>query len=205
MLGSDGDVTCRGTAAARGGGTSLELVFGDGAVLRWDAAATSPGVAPPVLADGQTAWVDYRQSVTVVCTFCGSYRTRLMEIRAGAGGALIWVGREGVGLPEVSADLVLELFGVAARAEPVCHETIAPGCWREVNRDVFEHVLLTTPEQRIPSARLSHLTTSLGEYDVFWTHSIEQGGGRRSDCFDGPDLAHDNAFAVNWTAPPAAP
>jgi hypothetical protein len=201
VFGGPDDVTCRGVVTARGGGTNLELAFGDLAVLRWDATASSSEVAPPVLADGQTAWVDYRRSITLVCSGCGYYETRLVEVRAVARGPLIWVGREGVGLTEVSADLVQELFGVGVHEQLSCHTPIVAGCYR-ANRRVFDHILDTTPEQLIPAANLRHVNSPKGEYDVLWAHSIEGDVRRDPNCGDGPFVASDTGFAASRTSPP---
>jgi len=198
-------VTCRGSVVVRRAGGDLDLRFSDGSVLRWDPGAGATVITPPILADGQSAWVDYQRYSTLVCPFCGAYQTELLQVRATADSPLLWIGREGGRLPEVSADRVLELFGAPASARRTCGERFSEACWMDVNREVFDHLLHTTPEQPVPSAVLSHVTTARGEYDVFWTHTVDQGGSRVPLCADGPDLASDNAFAANRTAPPAVP
>ena len=194
------DVTCTGAVTTRRAGTTLELTLADGSILRWQPSSNGPSITPPALADGQTAWVDYSRAVTIVCPFCGSYETRRLQIRAGAAGPLIWIGRQGASLPDVEPALLQELFGIGARVEGTCLEAFHAGCWN-VTRQVFDHVLLTTPEQLVPRAAPAHVTTPRGGFDVFWTYSSTETVMFEKNCNDGPDFASDTGFAASRTAP----
>ena len=194
------DVACNGTVAVRRAGSALDLIFADGSILRWDTTVIAPVVSAPTVADGQTASVSYSQRTTLVCPACGYYPTTELQIRTAGGGPLIWVGRQGATLDEVGPDIVQELFGAGSRSEPACHSTFTAGCFN-VMREVFDHVLETTPEQGILAAISRHITTPKGEYDVFWTHSREN-SVRMNNCNDGAGVASDNSFAASRTTGP---
>ena len=111
-FGNLSNVTCAGSATARVSGGNIDLVFADGAVLRWDTTGVANPVAPPALPDGATASIDYHRTWMIVCPVCGAYYTATMQIRTGSDQKLIWVAREGTEISDVDADLVSELFGV---------------------------------------------------------------------------------------------
>jgi hypothetical protein len=196
-------VACQGTATSRRSGGELELVFADGSALRWQAMPGAPTVALPAVSDGQAVWADFSASTSVVCPVCGSYQTTLLQIRTAMDGPLLWIGREGVALGDVSADLVQELFGVAVHEQLSCERSLSAGCFHDT-RQVFDHILATTPEQVIPAASLRHIVSPKGEYDVLWAHSSDLGTYQQpTACADGPGVASDTGFAASRTAPPS--
>jgi len=202
-LGTPG-VACAGNATARGTGNDVMLVFADGSTLRWDTSVTEAVISPPVVADGARVWVDFSRRTSVVCPVCGSFQTTLLQIRAGSStGPLIWIGRESVAIAEIGADLVSELFGVGAHEQVACQEAYTAGCF-DVTRQQYDHILETSPAQVIPAASRRHITTSKGEYDVFWAHSTQQ-SVQQTLCFDGPAVGSDDGFAASRTSGPVTP
>ena len=189
------NVTCVGSATARISGGNIDLVFADGAVLRWDTTGVANPVAPPALADGATASIDYNRTWSVICPVCGAYYTAGMQIRTGSNQQLIWVGREGTEISDVDADLVNALFGVAVSEQLNCQSTIGAGCNNAV-RHTFDHILQTTPAQTIPAAALRRVTTPGGQFDVVWAHSTEA-VTPIPNCYDGPAVATDTGFAAS--------
>ena len=151
--------------------------------------------------DGQKVWADFSRSTREVCPVCGSYQTTELQIRTAVDGILLWIGREGVALDDLSPELVQELFGVGVHERVSCQTAVAAGCY-SAQRLVFDHVLETTPEQVIPAASLRHVNSARGEYDVLWAHSTNYDVGRDPGCYDGPALASDTGFAASRTAPP---
>jgi hypothetical protein len=191
-------LACPGPATVRKEGTTLGLVFDDGSGLTYDPTLVDSPVAPPQVANGDTVWMQYSRNLVMV-PYGGSYLNAELQIRKEQAGELLWVGRQGSKLEDVSDTLVAELFGVTARQELVCSSSFSADCY-DVRRDVFDHVLETTPEQRLHHATLERVTTPKGSYEVVWAHS-EESATRRPLCYDGAEAASDTGFAVSRLAP----
>jgi hypothetical protein len=194
-FGNLSNVTCAGSATARVSGGNIDLVFADGAVLRWDTTGVANPEAPPALSDGATASIDYHRTWMIVCPVCGAYYTATMQIRTGSDQKLIWVALEGTEISDVDADLVSELFGVTFSEKLNCESTFGAYCNNAVRR-TFDHILHTTPPQTIPAAALRRVTTPRGDLDVVWAHSTEV-VTPIPNCADGPIIAHDTGFAAS--------
>ena len=90
--------------------------------------------------------------------------------------------------------LALELFGADSVARPRCSYSVTAYCYT-YDRTEFDHALLTDPEQFIPSATLTRVSSENGDYHVLWAHS-EQSNLRREPplCSDGPIDASNTGF-----------
>lgn len=194
-----GGVTCRGLAGATQSGSALDLVWADGSVLRWDSTIVDKAVARPVVANGDSVWVEFSYAVQVVCPFCGTSNSTSVSIRKAEAGVVIWTGQQGHTLGDVSDAQAQELFGVSFREQASCHGKVTLGCWT-TDRTLYDHILETTPEQVVPHATIARVTTPKGQYDLFWTHSTDD---KATDtCIDGPGLAADTGFAASLIAAP---
>jgi hypothetical protein len=188
--GSYDDFTCTGPAIVREGPT-FEVT--DGYDLKW----TSAKLAPPQLEPGDLVWLSYDDERLSVCPFCGSFNRARLEIRRnGPTGELLWLGRDGH-LNERLTDPDLEaLFGVAVRHDAVCHaESSGSFACFETVRTSLQLVLLTDPEQAIPFATPSEVTTPNGRFEIFWADSNDTVTYDQS-CADGPGDAIDYAVAI---------
>ena len=193
-----GAVHCLGLATVQGSGTNVALAFPGGSALRWNATVVPTPVSPPAVNDGATVWVDYAQEMPVVCPFCGTRQHAAVQIREREGGKVLWIGGEGHLGADLSDELARELFGVTARAQPICTSSFDVGCFH-VERTTFDHVLPTTPEQTLHHAKLEHVTTPNGAYDVVWAAS-DGTSTYQQPCADGPAVASDSGFAVSRTS-----
>lgn len=193
------DLSCSGAAIVRRSSDALTLELADGSVVAWDPLRVTSPVAQPALADGSHVWVSYRYLTGVVCPFCGTYYNAEIQIRDCTTDRLLWIAREGHTLDDVSAALVTELFGTSAHEEVECRASGQAGCY-PVDRVVYNHVLETTPEQVLPHAVLTRVSSPNGAYDVIWAHSDDTVGST-SNCADGPGVASDTAFAASWISP----
>lgn len=190
---------CRGAARARRSGGRLELAFDDGSLLTWDPTLVRNPVSPPVVADGDTVWVEYSHVTKVVCPVCGSSSNAELSLRKGPSGQVLWLAREGHTQSNLGAALAQELFGVGFREQPGCRATFEAGCW-SVERTVLDHVLETQPPQLLRHGKLERVTTAKGRYDLVWAHSRES-AAHRQNCADGPVPASDTGFAASWLSP----
>ncbi len=191
----DGGYRCVGTARTIGTRTAPTFEFDDASSLRWIGEG-GIFVRPPAVDLGSSVWVEYQHQAPSVCPLCGSYTLTSLSIWLNEGGYLVWMGREGSLLEELEPELVAELFGTSARRELAC--SVAPfrvDCY-EVERDLFDHVLETNPEQRIPHATPTLVSTPGGDWDVFWASS-EQVELYRNPCDDGRSPARDRGFALS--------
>jgi hypothetical protein len=99
---------------------------------------------------------------------------------------------------------VTDIFGVAAQAIPSCSFQ-AMGGGTTFDRTEDDHLLLTTPAQRISDASWDNPTpfeVPNGKYHVYWASSTET--NLRLDvnaCTDGPGVATDNGFIAALAAP----
>jgi hypothetical protein len=188
-------VHCHGDALVRRAAAYLELVFADGSALRWTPERVPVRVAAPLVVDATTVWVDYTHQVEIYCPFCGSYYADELSIHESMGGQLLFIAREGQKLDDIGAPLVDELFGVSVHQDLVCHSSYVAGC-TNVERTVFDHTLETQPEQRLEHAKVEHVITPKGEYEVVWARSIETTEPIPL-CADGPGAASDTGFAAS--------
>jgi hypothetical protein len=191
-----GDVSstiCEGTAAVEAEEAGPTLRFADGSRLIWDSTKIQTE-APLELEFGVTSvWVSYSESKTVVCPFCGTFSAQAITVREREGGTPLVVAQQGHRLDDLAGSaLVLELFGVESVARPRCHYSATTHC-HTYDRSEFDHALLTDPEQFIPGATLTRVTSEKGDYDVLWAHS-EENNLRRALCSDGPSVASDTGF-----------
>jgi hypothetical protein len=62
------------------------------------------------------------------------------------------------------------------------------------DRTEFDHALLTAPEQFIPNATLTRVSSENGDYDVLWAHSEQTNFPRDSKCSDPPLDASNTGF-----------
>jgi hypothetical protein len=195
-------LTCRGGAWLRSTATGPTLTFDDGSLLLWDPSGIDTPVARPYIlqADGDRVWVAFEQRWTVVCSFCGAYQTKKIEIREGEGGRLRFIAREGAVLPDLSDAQVTEIFGVTAATRLSCSFHATAFCY-EFDRSQFDRVLKTEPEQVILDATLTRVVSPNGEYDVFWAYSSETQVTWVDNCADGPAVASDTGFAASRIAP----
>ena len=186
---------CRGQASVRRSATTLELILGAGASLTWAAPANAPSVAPPAVRDGDQVFVDFVIEAFQVCPFCGGYQGRELEIRDRDGGILLWVGREGQKQSDLDEATVLDIFGVTARTRAACTQSFEAGCLT-AERQQFDHILATSPEQVLRHGRLERVRTPKGSFEVLWAASAEV-TREKPNCADGPAVAHDTGFAAS--------
>jgi hypothetical protein len=173
----------------------LSLQFADGSTLTWDPTLVAVAVAAPNINDGRSVWVEYSKAVGIIM-YGGEYWNATLQIRLKQGGQLLWIGQEGVTLSDMSDALANELFGVSVRTQQNCQTaTYAAGCYT-VQRTLFDHVLETSPEQKVQHATEQTITTPNGNYDVVWALGKEN-ISPTPQCMDGPNVASDTGFAVS--------
>jgi hypothetical protein len=191
---------CQGSAWLRSQATGPVVTFDDGSELVWDPAGAL--VLPPYLvqASGDRVWVVFQSKSVVVCPFCGAYETATLEIRDGAGGRVRFLAQQGAVLPNLRDDQIIDIFGVPAVARAKCSFPGSAGCWT-FQRNQFDHALATTPEQLIPHAETTAVTSPKGIYSVFWAGSTETNLMQRDQCADGPGVATDTGFAASLHTP----
>jgi hypothetical protein len=193
-------IRCRGPVAVQRSATRLELVLADGSRLVWSATAGAMTVRPPLLADGDAAWIAYdHDEICVSGCFGGRYQRDQLEIRSGETGRVLWLAMQGQELASLGDDRVLELFGVKAHAQASCRHSFAAGCWT-AERTIYDHVLETTPPALLHHAQVERVSTAKGSYDVLWAESMED-VTYDTRCADGPEAAHDRGFAASWVGP----
>lgn len=184
---------CVGEARATRSSGSLAFTFGDGSTLAW-----TPGsefIAPPPVGDGELVFIEYSRYTPPVCPFCGGYTLASLSVRA-IGGPIIWFGQEGSFIQEVEQQRALSLFGVGYRRSFACSvPQFNMDCYT-IQRDLYDIVLATSPEQRISHATQTRVSTPLGEYEVMWASS-EQIETHISGCADGRSPARDRGFAAS--------
>jgi hypothetical protein len=192
-------VVCSGNAIVQLLTTGPAFRFDASSRVRWDTSDVPNAVAPPSVVDGQSVWVDYANQSHVVCPFCGEYQRATMTIRDHQGGQLLWVGQEGHLLQDIDATLETELFGVPVLATAACTIDGMAGCYA-VQRQEFDHEVETVPAQRVPRATKTQISTPNGNYQLFWTLSVDT-TATVPLCADGPDVAHDTGFAASRLLP----
>jgi hypothetical protein len=169
------------------GATGFE--FDDGSVLSWNPAMTS-SIPRPTFAQGGRLWVDYSRSVRIYCSVCGSDDGWTLSIRTSEGGEVLWLGRGG-DVTEADPASLFDLFGVSERQELACH--VARSDCDSFDADVFDHVLETQPEQRLPYGTRTRASTPRGMFDVmFATATVTGTLGACSDTippYGGRDFA----------------
>jgi hypothetical protein len=186
---------CEGRAVAKVSSRQPSFTFDDGSILSWNDDGAETYVSPPPVVSENTYDVDYTVDNPPVCPFCGSSHSASLTVRSAIDG-ILWLGREGSFVGEVEPALIYELFGVPVRRELVCRtEPFGAGCYQVV-RDVYDNVLETSIEQRVPHAVPVSVTTPNGSYVVMWASS-DQTATFDTNCADGPSPAVDRGFAVS--------
>jgi hypothetical protein len=135
----------------------------------------------PTFAQGGRLWLDYLRTVEVVCSVCGGLDRWTLSIRASEGGDVLWLGRGG-GAEELAPETLLDLFGVSERRELACHAQQRDDCI-SFDADLFDHVLETEPEQRIPFGKRTRVSAPNGTFDVMFATATLAGS---------PDVCTDN-------------
>jgi hypothetical protein len=190
-------VTCQGTASVLSNTGPLELAFDDSSILSWDTTGIINPVQAPVLNGLGSVWVDYSYSANSACgpPACATFTRTELYLRDREGGSLLWVGREGDQADDVSDALVSELFGVVATRQPFCQFEFTAEC-QDTIRTLFNHVLQTTPAQVLQHARIEHVVTPNGQYQVVWAYSQETHTPVYGYC-EAVHLPHDRGFAAS--------
>ena len=191
---------CHGSALLHEDSGMPELRFSDGNKLVWDVSGAEDWVSPPLIrAGGELVWADYIERFDAVCASCGSYTTRKLLIRDGAGGPVRFIAREGHRLDDLSPAELEDVFGVPATRTERCTTAWTNNCFA-FTRVEFDHLLLGVP---VPAATFTIVAVPKGEFSVFWTAS-EETPQLIPDCSptpDGPGLARDNGFAASRISP----
>lgn len=186
-----GDV-CSGSAAVAKTEDALTLTFEDGSLLSWDSSAISNPVSQPPLTDGQVVWVRFTNTRKLAGdSTAGWALSTEIVVRPTEDGDDLFAAIES----HFPKDLWTPLFGVTARQEAVCSYHYTFSC-RNVERTLLEHVLETSPEQRIPNRERTQVVTPKGKFDVVW-FSSEQVSSPLEGCLDGPVPASDFGFAAS--------
>jgi hypothetical protein len=170
------------------------FTFPDQSTLTWSPGAGTFVAAPEIL-NGEYVYIEYVYQTPSVCPFCGTSTQTSITIW-GNTGSVIWVGVEGSRIPEFLQSRAESLFGVSYRREFLC--AIPPfdmDCWI-LERTLYDTVLETSPEQWIPHAMPTRVTTPLGFFDVMWASS-DQIETRVQMCSDGRAPAVDRGFAAS--------
>jgi hypothetical protein len=191
--------SCVGEAWLRQMAAGPTLVFDDGSAFTWD--GSLPAIAAPYLASssGVRVWADFESTVKSDCTVCASYATSALEIRAGAGGTLLFLARQGSGLPAMTDGQIMDIFGVPATAVPQCTFEVGDGVCISFERTEYGHQLATTPVQSIPSGVWSTVTVPTGSYATLWYSSSET--EPKVTCTDEPGTGKDNGFVISKLSP----
>jgi hypothetical protein len=172
---------CHGDARVVLADGKLAFEFSDGSVAAWLGNDEAPA---PQVAVGDRVWASFEQTITG-CPFCGNSYSFRCSLRDREGGTLLHYG-EALDPPvEIDAATVLELLGVPVRVEAACpFEPLTFACY-DVTAERYDHVLETTPEQRIPSGVLTRVTSPNGDYTVIWS-TVDVTATRITSCSDGP-------------------
>ena len=185
--------TCEGTAVVEAGGAGPTLTFDDGSRLIWDSTKIQTNAPLELELDANSVWVSYSERQTVICPYCGSYSAQAITVREREDGKQLVVAQQGHRLDGLAGSaLVRELFGVDSIARPRCSYFVTAHCYT-YDRTEFDHALLTDPEQFIPGAELTRVTSENGDYDVLWAHS-EHANVQVVLCSDGPADATNAGF-----------
>jgi hypothetical protein len=160
--------TCLGNARVveLEGATAFEL--NDGNVLSWSPVGTG-SIPKPSFAQGRRVWLDYLGTVQI-CSFCGTIEAWTLSIRASETGDVLWLGRGG-NVDDIDSASLVELLGAAEHRELACHVVGAPGC-ASFDGDLFNHVLETEHEQRLPFGMPTRVDTPKGAFDVMFATAI---------------------------------
>jgi hypothetical protein len=182
-------VTCRGMGVVDGTVSGTRLTFADGSRLdSRRSSLTSPDL------DADEVWVDYIEQLTRY-PFQGSYTSKLLTIARSRGGEVLIHGRAGEPVDELDPATAMQLFGVSVRLELACQT--APrivGC-NSVITNLFEHVLETDPEQRVPFGVLTRVDTPGGVFDVVWATGVKL-ATHQDGCNDGEKAFDRRDFAA---------
>ena len=184
---------CIGEARAMISAGTLIFTFNDDSTLIW-AAGAGTHVAPPRVANGEVVFIEYQHETPPLCTFCGNSSETLIEISRR--GETIWHGSEGSRLEELNVNFARFLLGATYRRQLACLvPPFAVDCY-VVERELYDVVLETVPEQWIPFATPTVVSTPEGEFEVMWASS-EQSEYRDPGCDDGRMPARDRGFAMS--------
>lgn len=194
QFGVDTSTVCHGTAQVHAGGAGPTLTLDDGSSFTWDSTRIHTEAPLRLELALDSVWVTYSESKTQVCPFCGSYTAQAITVREHENGKLLLVAQQGHRISDVSGSpLLLELFGVDGVARAYCSYSASAGCYT-YDRTEFDHAVLTEPEQLIPGATLTRVSSDNGDYDVLWVHSETANLQRKPLCNDGPIDASDTGF-----------
>jgi hypothetical protein len=184
---------CMGEARAMTGGGALMFTFNDTSTLAW-APGAGTFVAAPRVVNGERIYITYQQESPPVCAFCGNSSQTLIEISRR--GETIWYGSEGSLLEELNVNFARFLLGATYRRQLACVvPPFAVDCY-VVERQLYDVVLETVPEQWIPFATPTVISTPEGEFEVMWASS-EQAEYRDPGCDDGRMPSRDRGFAMS--------
>jgi hypothetical protein len=184
---------CIGDARATTTGGRLVFTFNDGSNLTWTG-SIGTFVGQPRVIHGESVFITYQHETPPVCPFCGNSSETLIEISRRA--EIIWYGVEGSRLEELNVNVVRFLLGASYRRSEACvMPPFAVDCY-VVERELYDVVLQTVPEQWIRHATPTVVSTPEGEFEVMWASS-EQLETRQNDCDDGRLPARDRGFAMS--------
>jgi hypothetical protein len=124
-----------------------------------------------------------------------------IQIRTAPGDRLLWLGGEG--LLSVRPELITEMLAaVPTHEELTCEQRgLTLDCY-QYDRKVYDHVLETTPPQRISHGVRTQVTTPRGAVEIVWTARDEVGLVHNPLCNDGVMPRSYAAFAASLVAVP---
>jgi hypothetical protein len=202
--------TCRGGAWLQPGTAGPVLTFDDGSTLTWNPTtwdslfwnSSSPPSPYVTESSGDRVWVSYRTATTVICPYCGAYTNSWLEVRDGnSTGTVRHYAQEGSNLTS-PAGIAMAMFGVVVTEKKVCQFHLG-GCM-SFDRSEYDHRVATTPEQTIPFATLTLVTSPNGAYDVLWAVTSESRVTYNADAncgSDNPGISNDDGFVGTRRAP----
>jgi hypothetical protein len=155
----DADLSCGGQAWLRatggpGGAVGPTITWDDGSQLAWVGPTSFP---PPITAGApdERVWVELVRQNPVL----------KMELRDSSGaGAIRLMAWNGVPLADPTAEQIIALFGVDASSTATCSWPILSSG----TETVYDHLLQTTPPQRIPYGQVTEVNAPTGSFVVLW-------------------------------------
>jgi hypothetical protein len=177
------NVTCSGAAWLRPTGGAADngptITWDDGAQLQWPSYGPVSPIAAPIApgAPAQRVWAEMQShensvkgpfaTIGSALTFDETTTIQTMTLRDTQGGNIRFIAQQGDNLPDPTPDQLNALFGVTADAVPTC-SLEDQGVGYAVRATVDDHLLETTPPQKIPYGRTTRVTAPNGTFDVFW-------------------------------------
>jgi hypothetical protein len=148
----------------------LEATLDDGAVARF----TVPGGPLPAPGRVELALSEHDTSVNPFNTYSQTWSSGRDDA-----GRLIWFVGASSGELEQS-------LGAQVEAVESCSATYHESCEGRIERTVYDHVVKSTPEQRIPAGEPTLVNTPNGTYLVTWFSETRRLLSAGEYCFDGP-------------------